>query len=305
MARTRVTGSSPLRGSSPITRVPGSPASPASSSTDRIQWPSTSIIRWLRAPAVIGAEAADDAVCELGLGRCDASVCYEQKRNSRGVKGDASAPPAGRQCPRRIRLTVNKACTPTTARGNSVVAQAGKNDASDHGTRRVRGRTAFAAFSSPARPAASSKRPSILRLCGRIRTLQRAVNERTNILVKHCADMRSAEPQDLGPAPMPPMPVCLLRFSYPVADAGVDEPTLLRHERCKGAASRFQANVRTPAFSSRARPRLGEPRQAPDLVLGRERIDDRSRHHARSAGDQDLHHDGRPEILKRLGPKPG
>src|SRR5436190_14373176 len=32
-ARTRVTGSSPLRGSSPITRVPGSPASPASWST--------------------------------------------------------------------------------------------------------------------------------------------------------------------------------------------------------------------------------------------------------------------------------
>jgi hypothetical protein len=45
-ARTRVTGSSPLRGSSPITRGPNLQAS---RSTDRIRWPSTGIIGWPRA----------------------------------------------------------------------------------------------------------------------------------------------------------------------------------------------------------------------------------------------------------------
>jgi hypothetical protein len=45
-ARTRVTGSSPLRGSSPITRIPNPEAS---RSTYRIRWPSTGIIGWLRA----------------------------------------------------------------------------------------------------------------------------------------------------------------------------------------------------------------------------------------------------------------
>src|SRR5437763_16860044 len=45
-ARTRVTGSSPLQGSSPITRVTNLQASRL---TYRIRWPSTSIIGWLRA----------------------------------------------------------------------------------------------------------------------------------------------------------------------------------------------------------------------------------------------------------------
>ena len=49
MTRTRATGSSPLRGSSPITRV-SKPA--ASQSTYRIRWPSTSIIGWPRATVV-------------------------------------------------------------------------------------------------------------------------------------------------------------------------------------------------------------------------------------------------------------